>query len=513
MLSLTDIKKLYGQGMDYAKQKYKSILYSQDNAICDYQLSLVNQAQDLTTLMNAIWIGNVNSLWTTAFKAPKPICTGCELSYTGIQFGIAHVGWYFLYGIAGNLCFNLSFFRLEIAPKQVVEQAGIQPYQAVAWSVLGGYGTIVPQGSEWYSIQSEWIQMAYEQPTYSTFTLAGQGKNIQTTLYSLAPMTFQINTTYTDTNNKPHTLQINMNANTPPTANVPTTCECAFGLGSFYYSYTDMSVSIIADGNTQTGGSGWVDHQLIKNGIANTIYGQALQTVGSMYQKTVSPGWLWTTIQDHQTGKQYMFTHFFGKKFYISDVSISEELVNGMINVYEKGVPHFNPPSSSDLKMVMTRTIKSPSGINLPASYNITLPGGKQVVLSIATAPNVYPTSFAPYETPAFLYDMNNNIIGTGLIEANFYFDNNTLAQRLIQFAGGSVNDVPIVLNAMTKPQNWFQKLLAILIVFSPLLAIIFAVWFVLAEKDKGRRKYKIGLSVAILLLLYGMFKIYSGTD
>lgn len=517
MLTLDNIKSLYIKGMNYANSNYKGILFDRMDNLSNYQLELANKATDLTTLMNAIWIGNVNKVWSSAFNGPKPICTGCELGYTAVQFGTAHVGWYFFYGIAGSLCFNLSFFRLEIAPESVVEEEypNLPKGEAVRWSVLGGFGTIPSEpGSspgEWYSIQPEWIYMKYDQPSYSTFSLVGSGNNIQVSLSSPTPMNFQIDMKYTDTNNKPHSFSTVMVANTGPTANMPNSCECGFGLGSFYYSYTDMTVNITADDVTGTGGSGWVDHQLIKNGVANTLYGQALQTLSNILTKNVTPGWLWTTIQDKQSGIQYMFTHFFGKKFYASDVVANQNITNSMINVYKQGVPYFNPTSSDmdsrDMKMVMTKTVySSTNGLHMPASYNITLPGGKQVILSIATAPNVYPSSFAPYETPAFLYDLNGNIIGTGLIEANFYFDNQTMASRLIDFAGGNSknsNEFNIVYGAITQPQKWYQKLLAFIIVFGPLLIILFSVWFVL--KNKENRKNKFFLVLAILLILYWM--------
>lgn len=521
MLSLDNIKSLFIKGMNHSNSIYKGVLFDRDDSLSNYQINLVNKAQDLTTLMNAIWIGNVNKVWSSAFTAPKPICTGCELGYTAVQFGVAHVGWYFLYGIAGNLCFNLSFFRLEIAPSSVVEKEypNLPKGEAVRWSVLGGFGTIPSASSpnaEWYSIQPEWIYMKYDQPSYSTFSLVGTGNNIQVSLSSPTPMNFQVDLKYNDTQNKPHTFSTVMVANTGPTANMPNSCECGFGLGSFYYSYTDMNVSIVADGTSTDNGSGWIDHQLIKNGVANTLYGQALQTLSNVLTNNITPGWLWTTIQDKQSGIQYMFTHFFGKKFFTSDVVPNENITNAMINVYKEGVPYFNPTSpdmdSADMKMVMTKTVYSEvNGLNMPASYNITLPGGKQVVLSIATAPNVYPSSFAPYETPAFLYDLNGNIIGTGLIEANFYYDNSTIASRLIDFAGGNSknsDEFNIVYGAMTAKQKWYQKVLGFIIVLAPLIILLFALWFILKSKDppggnKENRKTRFLLSLALILVLY----------
>lgn len=515
MLSLSSIKDLYTQGMQYAKDKYPGLLYDRCDSLCDYQIDLVNKAQDINTVMNAIWIGNINYVWSTAFKGPKPICVGCELAYSGIQYGTAPVGWYFFYGTHGQFCFNLTFFRLEIAPGSIVDKNNIPKPQAVRWNILGGFGTTGTEPT-WTSIQSEWIEMDYSTftPEYSTFMLNGFGKNITAQLRSDSPMTFVIQLTFNSADGKSHTLNVSMMGNTPPNANVSKSCECGFGLGSFYYSYPRTSCYISVDGVASPNeGVGWVDHQLIKPGIANSLFGQAFQTVSNLLTRNISGGWLWTTIQDDQSGIQYMFTHFFAKKFYQDDISPNVNIPNSMINVYKKGLPYFNPTTSgmdsSDVRMVLTKTVLSTyTGMNMPASYNITLPGGKQVVLSINTAPNVYPTAFAPYETPALLYDTNGNIIGQGLIEANFYFDNDTMVKRLIQFAGGdstNQNEVNIVMNALLKKQSFLQKLLSVLIILIPVFIVLLCGIFIFKSDQKKIRSLLILSVLLILIMLYAV--------
>lgn len=515
-MSLQNIKNLFISGMNYAKKKYKSFLFSRCDDLCDYQIALANKAEDINSLMNAIWIGNINYTWTTAFKAPKPICSGCELAYTGIQYGVGPVGWYFFYGTQGSLCFNLTFFRLELAPSKILEQNNVPKSQGVMWNVLGGFGTI-GQNPEWYSVQSEWISMEHTtfNPEYSTFMLNGAGKSLNVSLKSDIPMSFVIQLSFTDVNSKAHTLNVSMMGMTPPNANVPNSCECGFGLGSFYYSYPKTTCNIQGDGTSSTQiGSGWVDHQLIKGGIANSLYGQALQSMSNIITKNVTGGWLWTTIQDDQSGIQYMLTHFFGKKFFQDDIQVGNNISNSMINVYKKGLPYFNPSASeidvSDFKMVMTKTVNVPyTGMNMPASYNITLPGGKEVVLSISTAPNVYPTAFAPYETPALLYDAKSgSLIGQGIIEANFYFDNETLVKRMIDFAGGDSTDsdkVNILQNALLKKQTVFQKILSTIVFLIPLFILVLCLLFIFKSHDKKNRAL---LIVALLLLFYMIYNL-----
>ncbi len=185
-----------------------------------------------------------------------------------------------------------------------------------------------------------------------------------------------------------------------------------------------------------------------------------------------------------------------------------------MVNVYREGEVRFNPTKTiidnADTRVRLVMTVSNPiSGLNMPAKYEITLPGGKQIVLAIATAPNVYTNSFASYETPAFLYDSSGTqIIGTGLIEANFYLSNDVLAKRMIAQAGGNLentNEFKIVMNGLKKPQTVWQRLLAFIIVLIPLWTVIICVVFVVYKKDK--RYVRFMLSIAILILLYGIWK------
>jgi hypothetical protein len=208
-----------------------------------------------------------------------------------------------------------------------------------------------------------------------------------------------------------------------------------------------------------------------------------------------------------------MLTHFFNKKFYQDDVQLQQNISSDIANVYQDGVPYFSPTTPDmdvgDMTMEMVSTVPNPvASINLPSKYKITLPGGKKVILAIATAPNVYPTAFAPYETPALLYDeTGQNVIGTGLIEANFYFTNDVFAKRIIQQAGGDPNnptEFNTVMNTLEKSQSGWQKFLGFLIGLLPLWIILIMIAVVF--KSKGDKKIKAMFMVAILLILYVFF-------
>jgi hypothetical protein len=101
------------------------------------------------------------------------------------------------------------------------------------------------------------------------------------------------------------------------------------------------------------------------------------------------------------------------------------------------------------------------------------------------------------------VYNKSGQKIGYGLIEANFYLDNKTLAQRMIASAGGNAGDpaqINLILDVLNKKMNGWRKFLAVLIVLLPLWIILVAVFFVMYKKEM--RGARTGLVVAIMMLL-----------
>jgi hypothetical protein len=519
LLDLNGIKALFAKGLDHAKQTFPEGLFSVDHDLCDYQLSLVNKAQDLTTLMNAIAIRNVTL--STAYDGPKPVCSGCEIQYNPVQFGVGNSGWYFNYGVAGNLSFVFSLGRIEIAPPKVVREQGLPPSEAVRWGLGGGIGI----GDTWYNFPAEIIYMNYAQPSYSTFSLVGSGNTLKNVTLQNAqansllptanPLQFSMSATFTSpTDNKEHSMSVTMISNTPPVPNVPNSCGgCSDNLGSLYYSYTDMDIILTIDGAVQTG-KGWIDHQLLKTGVPRGLMAQAQASVINTLLRPVSGGWLWFAIQDYESDTQYMLCHFFASKFYKDDIKMNEDIPMQLVNVYKKGVTHFKPTrtdmSVSDLKVKMVKTINV-NGLALPATYNITLPGGKNVVLTLASSPDQYLTPYGSYENPALLYGADDltKPIGIGIIEANGYFTNDEYAQRYISSAGGDANDsraLALVSRSVSPNihQTGWQRFLSFMVFLIPLWILIMVLIYVLYSRSNRNARFMV--MVAVLLLFYGLY-------
>lgn len=513
-LDLNGIKNLYKKGIQHAKTKYSTLFFDRNDELIEYQCQLIDKAKSLTEVMYVISM--INPTFDNAFWTPEPICAGCELQKTGIQFGYASTGWYFFYAVIGPWCYNLSIFRNEIAPPDVVEFQDRN--EAVRWVILGGYGRV---GGEWYSLTDEYIYMKYSEPTYSTFSLSGQGQTKQISLVSSNPMQFQIHLSFTDTNGKQHDIKSQLISRTPPTENIPG----SYGRGvsnfaqriTMYYSYTDMDVNFQTsadNGVVHSGGRGWIDHQLLKVGQSDSVYANALLGVAEALQPKKSRGWLWFAIQDDESGLQYMFTYFYPRtKFYSEAVQKGTTITAKeipLLNVYKQGVPYYQPTEvgmeASMTKVTVLETFNH-QGVELPTTYRITLPGGKVVILTRASAPNIYSAPHAPYESPALLYDeTGKRMIGVGLIESNFYWDNDTFAKRMIAFAGGDPNnkrEVDIVKNGLVVPQSGWQKTLSFIIAMGPLFLILALVGFTMYKRDQ--RHTRLMISIVILIMAYAV--------
>jgi hypothetical protein len=515
ILNLEDLKKYFIEGLEESK-KFSSIFYPTNKTLSDYQISLAKKSTSLNTFMNTVFMGSINGAWINMFDAPKSICDGCELENTKIHFGVGTTGWYFLCGTAGDIGFNFNIMRQEIVPPKISKKYGLDKSETVRWCISGGFGKI--GDTVFYNTLSDWIYMKYTQYSETTFKLSGSCPTTDLTFETIKPMTFNFTLNFVDTTGKTHNINILLSGNSSPEGNYPNSCQvCQDGIGNFYYSYTDMDIIVTADsGKTQYGKkTGWIDHQFWKSSYVKGVYSQALVYLLNSISNRINNGWLWFAIQDVESNTQYMLTHHYIKNY--SEINKGDNLDTDMVNVYRNGVAYYNPTKvdmdSGDLNIILTETIQV-SGVNisLPSSYNITLPGGKKVVLKICTAPNVYlGSAIASYETPALLYSEDGKtVIGSGLIEANMYLEKDVLAKRFISLAGGNPDDrseYNTVYNAMDSKKSFGKLLLAFIIVFIPLWIIITLIVFVVKEKEPNRRKNRLMLAIALFLIFYLFWK------
>lgn len=502
MLNLDQLKALFEKGMHYAVDNFSSPLYSNHRQACLYQVSLAKNAKNLTTFMTAV--SALNQVFQSSFKTPDKICAGCELTKTGIQFGIANKGWYFLWGKTNDFVYNINFRRQELASSDIVD---VEPSEAVRWTIGGGYGKV---GGEWYNLQYEWIYMKYEQDTSNnTFFLAGNGNTMSVLMGCRTPMQFYFDISFTDTKGQQHRIASTLTAKTPPAPNSPDACNCGDCVGSLYYSFTDMGMTITVNNQTSSG-NGWIDHQLIKGGPPCSLYLQAITTVTNMISGAINPGWFWTVIVDNETNTQYMLSYFPVTKTFNDFVSQNKALEFSnkaftAVNVYKNGLAKFHPEDGDynykNTKLVILKTMVV-NCTTLPTEYHVTLPSGKKGILSLASGPNVYSDIVASYENPSIFYtEDRSRVIGSGIIEANLYMDTKEIAKRAVIGSGGIPNDHNIGLfhDVLIMRQNAWQKTLAVFVLLLPLFILILGLLYIFMRKDNRHVRFTVFLIVVVI--------------
>lgn len=514
-LDLNGLKKLYLNGAKYVKENFKNYYYSVNDKLYDYQTSLVQNAKTTSQLTASMLIPN--PYFQNMFNYPVPICQGCEIQYTGVQFGVGSSGWYFVYGVSNKYVYNFTLFRVEIAPPDVVN---IERSEAVRWMVLGGYGEV---GGDFYSIPFQGLYLSYSQPSSLTFVLEGSGNengnNLSVKFFSLQPMQFGFDISFTDTKKVNRQISSLMIANAPPSRNFPGACWCGFKLGTLYYSYPDMKIQInVLNDKGNYVGNGWIDHQWVKGGFVDNLYYGAFQNVYNILKPKYSTGWLWISVVDNESDLQYMFIYFLTKPYndeitnkpILSTNKDKKSFKPKVINVYKQGITYINPKDdvmNSDLcKLTILETF-SILGVNLPKSYAIVLPGGKNVIAKMAcNTPNVYDSPNPSIENPGFLYDMQNNVIGSCLLEANLYLSYDQLSQRLLTYAGGNQKDYTIVKEGYVPPQKLSQKVFSFFMFSVPFFVVLFCLVFIFCGYEY--KKEKVLVSIAIILLMIGLLSL-----
>lgn len=465
--TLTQLKKLYKDGMNYAIKNESWFLPSKKDVV-DYQLELADKATDLTSFLSAVSIYNWS--WNSSFNSPKPIKNEDILKTTNYQFGNSPIGWYFLVGNCETIAYCITIIRCEIACSNVVKKSGIKPEDAVLWCVCGGYGT----NNNWITIPYTILQMDYKKESYSTFKMEGIPDKIITKCQfgSDIPMQFYLKLDFIDDKNNKHSIDTRLIARGPPLPNAKNAClGCGAGLGSMYWSYTHPSVTLNLNNKTYKG-NGWIDHQTFKTGGLNNPLANMLACIKlGISKKTPTLTWTWMYLQDEIEGKQYMISHTFDKpnlksyfvKGYVIDID------KPVCNVYKDSVSHIGKCINKIKIEVLSATLINNS--NYPTSYKITINSKKVFITKADFGSNTFINSSLQdsYEIPANLYDKNNKRIGQGFLEINGAFPKSDWIDRIIKYTNADPNKKDLLLKStdLTPPASRvFVALLPFIVYF-----------------------------------------------
>lgn len=366
------------------------------------------------------------------FKPIEPLSED-PAQMTCFQFGQGRVGWYFMYGNSNkpeqnsktDVGFTFIVFRIELAPPEVVKAYKLNPSEAVIYSIVAGCGKSdeVSKGrraivdnkckESWRMLPKTLVRARYRCLSSETFDFTVVPEKDSSLklckLRSREPGFFQINTEWIDPNTKEQIeIYANLRATKPAVYNGIDGCvPCINGLGSLYWSYTNMKVKMNVGNPKYVSeshiGTGWFDHQWTASSTSST--------------DPQVERWLWLTLQLFNE-TQYMIVV---TGFKDSDIRKGHIFDAILVNKYTKDAVKYN---IGNTKVEVLDTVLV--GVTVfPTKYKITITEDGQSNIYILknafgeSLVNMF-TGSLNWEGPGNTYNQDESkLIGLGFLEAN----------------------------------------------------------------------------------------------
>jgi len=425
----------------------------------------------LSTLIN-VPVDNQN----VGFHPLHSLANIDPMSTTCFNFGTSLSDWYFYYGQTEQFAFTFVIFALPTASPQIANKLNIPSQSLYIYTVGFGYAE---KGKPWVTMPQVATLANYVCISPGTFdwNATPDTTSILKTCRLSSPTLgrFELSVTW-GSGTTTHSLTATLVSTKPPTYNGPNGCmpACTSGIGSLYWSYTDMVIVGQVNQQTQSVGTGWMDHQWIASGkLANPVLASVRnvsQMFGNLSNKTTR--WLWLNIQDKINQKQYMLY-----------IPLTDSLVREnqrfssskfVTNEYDdNGVRR-----TSDVDVTVNNVIKSPDGYVWPTKYTIRIGKVTYVLQSLTDLMTIYNTlGVLSWEGSGTLTDIQGKNMGYSFIEANFTLPTKNITSIMLQSAGISNDDKMIQLFTLQRPrfsQSVLSTFIIGLIIAVTILAIVF---------------------------------------
>lgn len=393
----------------------------------------------------------------------SPISLKNPTDTTCFQFGQGTIGWYFMYGHVGSLGFNLMLFRTEMGtPKLNHEKQIFNPADACVYGLTGGYG---PKGGPWIVIPRITCRGTYMCDPSGSFNFTAIPANdcAELQLFQISGINGNVRAQlqYTDASAN-RFMNITLMPKKPPLYQGPGGCyPCIGGLGTLYWSYTNMTASITCDLGVAQNGVGWFDHQWMasNSSVPNTMGLRLLTNMANAFKPTGILRWLWMTIQLAATDTQYMI------------VSILQGLPQTGKTYDMHGNKFISDKRSEFTGKVTVNAMVTINGQTFPTKSTLTM-DGKTFVLRAAFGNStvIMPNGVVNWEGPADVFDLSGNSLGTGFLEANQLDTEDNMIAKAGSLAGLHPQDYPLFKH---KINPWYTILLTLIIILGIVLIFI----------------------------------------
>lgn len=360
------------------------------------------------------------------FKKIEPISSNDPLSTSCLQFTQGRFGWYFTYAHLGDVAFTFIIARIETAPPSIIKELGLSPADGCLYGVSAGYGT---RGGVWVTLPVSVFQGKYVcngEDFEFNYIPDPSVPWLSVCSCSFTPGTFGFNLQWTDKNNGPVGITAQLTSSKPPVYDGPKGCDpCIAGVGSLYWSYTNMSVSCSLGPSSSLvtrKGIGWIDHQWMGVGVLdNPLLTLITNTLG-MFSTPIIIRWAWMTLQ-LPGDLQYNIINYFSDLPVIGkEYKLTATKIQGITTTYSV---------SGTCVIDTTESVTDPSnGVTqtFPTQFTVKLNDKSYILKAVFGQSIIYTTKgVRNWEGPADVIDEDGKMIGVGFIEGNNIISENEL--------------------------------------------------------------------------------------
>ncbi len=306
-------------------------------------------------------------------------------------------------------------FRINLTTPEIARRLQIiNPGDAAVYGLVTGYGT---RNGPWVSMPTTIVQGLYACGDEKVLFSAIPGSDspwLKNFTFSLAGGQIGIDVDWTDATAGAVGVHAQLKAVKAAVYEGPGGCmPCVGGLGSLYWSYTNMQdvATLGGAGGKQLSGVGWFDHEWLASG---RLDGVLLRLLVNLENFIATPFplrwiWIWLTLQ-LRNGTEYMISSTLkalpsaGKSYPLEVVKIDQD-----------GKPTYGLKGSA-----LVQTMTQVGAQSFPTQYALSIEGVTYTLKACFGNGIVHlPQGAANWDAPGDVLDASGAVIGVGFMEAN----------------------------------------------------------------------------------------------
>jgi len=398
----------------------------------------ITNANDIGTLASAVLLLPNRDVTVDQISSAKD-----PLDSTLFQFEQGAIGWYWSYATYKNpnACVMYYIVRIEIGSKEIREKYSLPIGSTTLYNVSMGLGI----GGAWVRNPFTVVRGRYDAFSKTSFRFTGleMPNNQSFSMETQSLGEFKVDMGFTANGLNQHALTIFSSANRPSFNGQGGCAPCVSGLGTMYWSYTDMTTNTAMIFNSQDqspliNGDGWLDHQWLRGTTADSYAMRALINLQSATSIGGGLGrYIWINL--HLKGVQYMISAF---------PKSTDKIENGSsfpatYNVYSVGLDNPLWNRKTTVAVVETSTVES---VAFPIKVKFTL-------VDMNGMSHEYVVDTTPYGN-TITVDLTNNLhwsgsascledgveTGSAFLEANQFQTVDMYRNTMLSSAGIDVN-------------------------------------------------------------------------